>query len=122
MCKFYSHSFRGGTKIYPLEYELLSDMCDPSFHMNIFPIFVTLPFRDRRGASSQKTPQNHSSYLIRYGFRAGAEAIQYSLHIALVVTFQFFFFGLLEQSFGVTFLRNTSIKGHNKTKKMHWNE
>ena len=59
--------------------------------MNIFPICVTLPFRDRRGASSQKTRQNHSSYPIRYGFRAGAEAIQYSLHIALVVTFQFFF-------------------------------
>ena len=91
MCKFYSHSFRGGTQIYPLEYELLSDMCDPSFHMNIFPIFVTPPFRDRRGASSQKTRQNHSSYPIRYGFRAGAEAIQYSLHIALVATFQFFF-------------------------------
>ena len=59
--------------------------------MNIFPIYVTLPVRDRRGASSQKTRQNHSSYPIRYGFRAGAEAIQYSLHIALVVTFQFFF-------------------------------
>ena len=78
MYKFYSHSFRGGMKIYPLEYEHLSDICDPSLQ------------RSTRCFVTENAPKSQ--------------------------------FGLLEQSFGVTFLRNTSLKGHNKTKKMHWNE
>lgn len=71
MYKFYSHSFRGGTKIYPLEYEHLSDMCDPSLQ------------RSTRCFVTENAPKSQ--------FVSGVEAIQYSLHIALVATFQFFF-------------------------------